>query len=218
MTLRKRIHETLVENKSSLLVESRISEAQFLTLSSCNTKTELIENIIYRVNLLEDRNFNKKVINESLIKVLRTLFGDFDESFYTGLKTTYANWLSDKMDFSNEKEWIREAITNKIMETTNEDFEKLFTCRYLAELMTDAVMSDFENKVLSSGIDKKLGGPVGEKFKDLIVQATNDSGVQKDLEETMREKICPEIEKINAKMDAKKEQIKTMLSVPITEQ
>lgn len=221
MRLKDKIHRTLLEqkeNSSSLIIEGKISESQFLAMKSSNTKRELIENIIYRVNLLEDKGFNRRVINESLIKVLRTLFGDFDESFYTNLKTTYSNWLADKMNFSGEKEWIREAITTKIMETSDEDFEKLFTCRYIAELMSEAVMTDFEEKILSSGIDEKLGGALGEKFRDLIVTAANDSGVQKDLEETVREKICPEIDKINQKMDAKKEQIKSMLSIPVTEQ
>jgi len=221
MKLKDKIHKTLIEQKegkSSLVVESRISESQFLTLKKSKNKKELIENIIYRVNILEDRGFNSKVINESLIKVLRTLFGDFDDNFYTNLKTTYSNWLADKMNFTGEKEWIRNAITNKIMETSSEDFEKLFNCRYIAELMSEAVMGDFEEKILSSGVDKKLGGALGEKFRDLIVSAANDSGVQKDLEETVREKICPEIDKINQKMEAKKEQIKSMLAVPVKEQ
>lgn len=221
MKLKDKIHKTLIEekeNKSSLVVEGKILEAQFMTLKSCQTRKELLENLIYRVNLLEDKGFNKKIINESLIKVLRTLFGDFDENFYTNLKTTYSNWLADKMNFTGEKEWIRDAITKKIMETSNEDFEKLFTCRYIAELMSEAVMNDFEDKILSSGVDEKLGGALGTKFRDLIVSAANNSGVQKDLEETVREKICPEIDKINQKMESKKEQIKSMLAVPVKEQ
>lgn len=218
MKLKEKIHENLVEQKNSFLIESKISDAQFLTLKSCQTYTELIENIIYKVNTLEDRGFNQRVISESLVKVLRTLFGDFSDEFYENVMMKYSQWLSDKMDFNNEKEWIRDAISKKISEVPHEDFEKLFSCRYLAELMTQAVMEDFENNILSSGIDKKLGGNLGEKFRELIVAASNDSGVQKDLEETMREKICPEIEKVVSKMDAKKEQIKSLLMIPIVEQ
>lgn len=221
MNLKTKIHGALIEQKNgskNLLVEKKITEAQFLPLNKCKNYKELLENIIYKVNKLDSKGFNRQVVNESLIKVLRTLFGDFDQDFYTKVKEKYAEWLSSKMEFTNENEWIGNAIKQKIMEVPDEDFEKLFTCRYTAELMTSAMMSDFENKILSSGVGEEIGGPVGERFKELIMTASRDSGVQRDMEETMREKICPEIEKVVSKMDTKKEQLKSQISNPRAEQ
>lgn len=217
MKLKEKIRKNLVEQKetkNSLLVERKITQSQFSTLKNCKSYDELIENIIYKVNTFESKGFNNNVISESLIKVLRTLFGDFSDDFYSKVMSKYSEWLSQKMDFTNEKEWISDAITKKISEVPHEDFEKLFNCRYLAELMTEAVMEGFEDKVLSSGIDKKMGGEIGKKFKELVVTASKDSGVQRELEESLREKICPELEKVIQKMESKKEQIKTQLMSP----
>lgn len=217
MKLKEKIHRTLVEekeNKGSLIIERKITQSKFSTLKRCKNYTELIENIIYQVNKFNNKGFNNTVISESLIKVLRTLFGDFSDEFYTNVMTKYSEWLSQKMNFTEEKEWISDAITKRISEVPHEDFEKLFNCRYLAELMTEAVMEGFEDKVLSSGVDKKMGGEIGEKFKELVVTASKDSGVQRDLEESIREKICPELDKVIQKMEAKKEQIKTQLMLP----
>lgn len=211
MSLKNKIHkELLKENhrkESSLILETKILNNQFSTLKSCDDFDCLFENIQKKVNIFNQKNFNKQTINESLFNILQSLFGDFDSDFWSTVKVRMGDWVSTKMEV---EPWAVESVKTEINTTPNEEVPKLFSdTDFMADKIAKGYVKGFQDNVISSGIDSQLGGKTGQVFKNTVMSLMNDEKYLANLSGKISSQIGDDLQKINDKMDSKAEQIRT---------
>lgn len=211
MSLKNKIHtELLKENhrkESSLILETKILNNQFSTLKSCDDFDTLFETIQHKVNVFNQKQFSKKTINESLFNILQSLFGDFDTDFWGTVKERMSDWVSTKMEI---EPWAQDDVKSEINSTPNEEVPKLFSdSDYMANKVAKGYIKGFQNNVMSSGIDRELGGKTGQVFKDTVMSLMNDEKYLANLSGKISSQIGDDLQKINDKMDSKAEQIRT---------
>lgn len=211
MSLKNKIHkELLKENhrkESSLILETKILNNQFSTLKSCDDFECLFENIQIKVNSFNQKKFNKKIINESLFNILQSLFGDFDSDFWETVKNRMGDWVSTKMEI---EPWATESVKSEIISTPNEEVPKLFSdSDFMADKVAKGYIKGFQDNVISSGIENKLGGKTGQVFKNTVMSLMNDERYLANLSGKISSQIGDDLQKINDKMDSRAEQIRT---------
>jgi hypothetical protein len=211
MSLKNKIHrELLKENhrkESSLILETKILNNQFSTLKSCDDFESLFETIQSKISNFNQKKFNKEVINESLFNILQSLFGDFDSDFWDTVKVRMGDWVSTKMEV---EPWAVDSVKEEIVSTPNEEVPKLFSDNdFIANKVAKGYIKGFQDNIVSSGIESKLGGKTGQVFKKTVMSLMNDERYLANLSGKISSQIGDDLQKINDKMDSKAEQIKS---------
>ena len=210
MGLKQKIHEQLlVENESrkeSLIIESKIVNSHLSSLKKCDNFDCIFENLMSKVGMFKERNFSTKLINEAVFDILKSLFGELDDSFYEEVKSRLADNVIKNLKVDEQhKDCVKEAI----IKTPNEDVAKLMSDQnYVAEKIARAYVECFSDQVLATGIDQELG-TAGIELRAAITNLINDEGFIQNLSGKISSQISDTLQQIQKKDEEIADEIKT---------
>ena len=210
MSLKQKIHEhLLVENESrkeSLIIESKIVNSHLSSLKKCNTFDCIFESLMSKVGMFKERNFSTKLINEAVFDILKSLFGELDDSFYEEVKSRLADNVIKNLKVDEEhKDCVKDAITK----TPNEDVAKLMSDQnYVAEKIARAYVECFSDQVLKTGVDQELG-TAGTELRAAITNLINDEGFIQNLSGKISSQISDTLEQIKQRDEKVADEIRT---------
>ena len=210
MGLKQKIHEQLlVENESrkeSLIIESKIVNSHLSSLKKCDNFDCIFENLMSKVGIFKERNFSTKLINEAVFDILKSLFGELDDSFYEEVKSRLADNVIKNLKVDEQhKDCVKEAI----IKTPNEDVAKLMSDQnYVAEKIARAYVECFSDQVLATGVDQELG-TAGIELRAAITNLINDEGFIQNLSGKISSQISDTLQQIQKKDEEIADEIKT---------
>lgn len=210
MGLKQKIHEQLlVENESrkeSLIIESKIVNSHLSSLKKCDNFDCIFENLMSKVGMFKERNFSTKLINEAVFDILKSLFGELDDSFYEEVKSRLADNVIKNLKVDEQhKDCVKEAI----IKTPNEDVAKLMSDQnYVAEKIARAYVECFSDQVLATGVDQELG-TAGIELRAAITNLINDEGFIQNLSGKISSQISDTLQQIQKKDEEIADEIKT---------
>ena len=210
MGLKQKIHEQLlVENESrkeSLIIESKIVSSHLSSIKKCEDFDCIFESLMSKVGMFKERNFSTKLINEAVFDILKSLFGELDDSFYEEVKSRLADNVIKNLKVDEQhKDCVKEAI----IKTPNEDVAKLMSDQnYVAEKIARAYVECFSDQVLATGVDQELG-TAGIELRAAITNLINDEGFIQNLSGKISSQISDTLQQIQKKDEEIADEIKT---------
>ena len=210
MGLKQKIHEQLlVENESrkeSLIIESKIVSSHLSSIKKCEDFDCIFESLMSKVGMFKKRNFSTKLINEAVFDILKSLFGELDDSFYEEVKSRLADNVIKNLKVDEQhKDCVKEAI----IKTPNEDVAKLMSDQnYVAEKIARAYVECFSDQVLATGVDQELG-TAGIELRAAITNLINDEGFIQNLSGKISSQISDTLQQIQKKDEEIADEIKT---------
>ena len=210
MNLKKKIHNELINEretkKQSLIIETRIVNSQLRTLKNCDSYDCLIENLIKKVSVFKERNFSDAVITESVFDILTSLFGELDDSFWNETKSRLADHLINNLNIDED---LKDCVKEEILKTPNDEITKLMgDADFVSDKIATSYIECFQNKVLSSGVDRELG-PVGKELRAAISNLLSDSGFLGNISGKINSQISDTLTKIQQKDKEVADEIKS---------
>lgn len=215
--LKNTIHKTLIETKEKkkkTIVENKIiSNRLKVILEDRNmfknkNKQKLFSNLTSEITYLRNQGFNEKMINEGLIDIITSLFGDKSEVIFTTWKDQGLNWLIDKLGVSNDEE-LSSKIKNKFSNVLISEIPELFTdCDKVTDMIVDAMIDVFQERL-------KKGFPESSEaariLQDSVLEMTSHEDFQDSVEIKLKNTICPLLSRISTNMSNQENDIKSKI-------
>lgn len=210
MGLKQKIHEQLlVETESrreSLIIESKIVNSHLSSLKKCGTFDCIFESLMLKVEMFKERNFSTKLVNEAVFDILKSLFGELDDSFYEEVKSRLADNVIKNLKVDEEH---KDCVKDAIIKTPNEDVAKLMSDQnYVAEKIARAYVECFSDQVLKTGVDQELG-TAGTELRAAITNLINDEGFIQNLSGKISSQISDTLEQIKQRDEKVADEIRT---------
>ena len=213
MSLKQRIHEHLLvekeKNQEFRILENKIVKSHLLTLEKIDDSDELFESFISKVSMFQKRNFSTSVLKENVddtIGILKSLFGDPDDSFYEELKSRLADNIVNDLKIDEE---FKDCVRSEITSTPNEEISQLMSDKdFISEKITRSYVECFEDRVLATGIDQELG-TAGVELRAAISKSINDDGFRQNLSGKISGQISDTLEQIKQRDEKVADEIRT---------
>lgn len=213
MSLKQRIHEHLLvekeKNQEFRILENKIVKSHLLTLEKIYDSDELFESFISKVSMFQKRNFSTSVLKENVddtIGILKSLFGDPDDSFYEELKSRLADNIVNDLKIDEE---FKDCVRSEITSTPNEEISQLMSDKdFISEKITRSYVECFEDRVLATGIDQELG-TAGVELRAAISKSINDDGFRQNLSGKISGQISDTLEQIKQRNEKLADKIRT---------
>lgn len=215
--LKNKIHKTLLEvqeNKKKSILENKIVKNRLkIILEDKNmykkkNKEKLFSNLTSEVVYLKNQGYNSEMINEGLIDIITSLFGDKSEVIFTTWKDQGLNWLMEKLEISNDKE-LSEKIKHKFSNVLISEIPELFTdCDKVTDMIVDAMVEVFQER-LKEGFFESSGAE--RILQESVLEMTSHEDFQDSVEVKLKNTICPLLSKISANMSNQENDIKSKI-------
>ena len=215
--LKKTIHKTLVEtkeNKKKTILENKIVTNRFkIILEDKNmfkkkNKQKLFSQLTSEVNYLKNQGFNNQMINEGLIDIIKSLFGNNSDVIFTTWKDQGVNWLIDKLGVSHDEE-LSDKIKSKFSNVLTSEIPELFTdCDKVTDMVVDAMIEVFQEN-LKNG--ESNGSEASRILQDSVLEMTSHEDFQDSIEVKLKNTICPLLSKISSNMSNQENDIKSKI-------
>ena len=210
MSLKQKIHNRLLveseSRKESLIIESKIVNSHLSSLKKCNTFDCIFESLMLKVEMFRERNFSTKLVNEAVFDILKSLFGELDDSFYEEVKSRLADNVIKNLKVDEEH---KDCVKDAIIKTPNEDVAKLMSDQnYVAEKIARAYVECFSDQVLKTGVDQELG-TAGTELRAAITNLINDEGFIQNLSGKISSQISDTLEQIKQRDEKVADEIRT---------
>jgi hypothetical protein len=215
--LKKTIHKTLVEtkeNKKKTILENKIVTNRFkIILEDKNmfkkkNKQKLFSQLTSEVNYLKNQGFNNQMINEGLIDIIKSLFGNNSDVIFTTWKDQGVNWLIDKLGVSHDEE-LSDKIKSKFSNVLTSEIPELFTdCDKVTDMIVDAMIEVFQES-LKNG--QSNGSEASRILQDSVLEMTSHEDFQDSIEVKLKNTICPLLSKISSNMSNQENDIKSKI-------
>ena len=210
MSLRKKIHNELItENetkKQSLIIESKIINSHLSTLKNCEDFDCIFESLMKKVSSFNQRNFSNTIINEAILDILTSLFGDPDDNFYEELKHRFADHIISNLKIDEQsKDCVKEAI----IKVPNEDITKLMSDHnYVSDIVANAYVECFRDNVLKTGIDQQMG-TAGTELRNALNKLLDDQSFKSNLSGKISSQISDTLKGIKDRDEKLADKIRT---------
>jgi hypothetical protein len=215
--LKKTIHKTLVEtkeNKKKTILENKIVTNRFkIILEDKNmfkkkNKEKLFSQLTSEVNYLKNQGFNNQMINEGLIDIIKSLFGNNSDVIFTTWKDQGVNWLIDKLGVSHDEE-LSDKIKSKFSNVLTSEIPELFTdCDKVTDMIVDAMIEVFQEN-LKNG--QSNGSEASRILQYSVLEMTSHEDFQDSVEVKLKNTICPLLSKISSNMSNQENDIKSKI-------
>ncbi len=210
MSLKQKIHNRLLveseSRKESLIIESKIVSSHLSSLKKCGTFDCIFESLMLKVEMFKERNFSTKLVNEAVFDILKSLFGELDDSFYEEVKSRLADNVIKNLKVDEEH---KDCVKDAIIKTPNEDVAKLMSDQnYVAEKIARAYVECFSDQVLKTGVDQELG-TAGTELRAAITNLINDEGFIQNLSGKISSQISDTLEQIKQRDEKVADEIRT---------
>ena len=213
MSLRKKIHNELItENqtkKESLIIESKIINSHLSTLKNCEDFDCVFESLVNKVNSFKKRNFSSSLINEAVFDILKSLFGDLDDSLMVEFKSRFADHINSNLKIDEQsKDCVKEAI----MEVPNDEISKLMSDHdYVSEIVAHAYVECFRDNVLKTGVDQEMG-TAGTELRNALNKLLDDSSFRSNLSGKISSQISDTLKGIQDRDEKLADKIRTTVT------
>jgi hypothetical protein len=213
MSLRKKIHNELItENqtkKESLIIESKIINSHLSTLKNCEDFDCVFESLVNKVNSFKKRNFSSSLINEAVFDILKSLFGDLDDSLMVEFKSRFADHINSNLKIDEQsKDCVKEAI----MEVPNDEISKLMSDHdYVSEIVAHAYVECFRDNVLKTGVDQEMG-TAGTELRNALNKLLDDSSFKSNLSGKISSQISDTLKGIQDRDEKLADKIRTTVT------
>jgi len=213
MSLRKKIHNELIsENqtkKESLIIESKIINSHLSTLKNCEDFDCVFESLVNKVNSFKKRNFSNSLINEAVFDILKSLFGDLDDSLMVEFKSRFADHINSNLKIDEQsKDCVKEAI----MEVPNDEISKLMSDHdYVSEIVAHAYVECFRDNVLKTGVDQEMG-TAGTELRNALNKLLDDSSFKSNLSGKISSQISDTLKGIQDRDEKLADKIRTTVT------
>jgi hypothetical protein len=215
--LKNKIHKTLLEtkeNKKKTVLENKIVTNRFkiiledTSMFKKKNKQKLFSQLTSEVYYLKTQGFNKEMINEGLIDIIKSLFGNNSDVIFSTWKDQGVNWLIDKLGVSHDDE-LSEKIKSKFSNVLTSEIPELFTdCDKVTDMIVDAMIEVFQEN-LKNG--KSNGSEASRILQDSILEMTSHEDFQDSIEVKLKNTICPLLSKISSNMSNQENDIKSKI-------
>lgn len=215
--LKNKIHKTLLEtkeNKKKTILENKIVTNRFkIILEDKNmfkkkNKQKLFSQLTSEVNYLKNQGFNNQMINEGLIDIIKSLFGNNSDAIFTTWKDQGVNWLIDKLGVSHDEE-LSDKIKSKFSNVLTSEIPELFTdCDKVTDMIVDAMIEVFQEN-LKNG--QSNGSEASRILQDSVLEMTSHEDFQDSVEVKLKNTICPLLSKISSNMSNQENDIKSKI-------
>jgi hypothetical protein len=216
-TLKNKIHKTLLEtkeNKKKTVLENKIVTNRFkiiledTSMFKKKNKQKLFSQLTSEVSYLKTQGFNKEMINEGLIDIIKSLFGNKSDVIFTTWKDQGVNWLIDKLGVSHDEE-LSDKIKNKFSNVLTSEIPELFTdCDKVTDMVVDAMIEVFQEN-LKNG--ESNGSEASRILQDSVLEMTSHEDFQDSIEIKLKNTICPLLSKISSNMSNQENEIKSKI-------
>lgn len=216
-TLKNKIHKTLLETKESkkkTILENKIVTNRFkIILEDKNmfkkkNKQKLFSQLTSEVSYLKNQGFNNQMINEGLIDIIKSLFGNKSDVIFTTWKDQGVNWLIDKLGVSHDED-LSDKIKSKFSNVLTSEIPELFTdCDKVTDMVVDAMIEVFQEN-LKNG--ESNGSEASRILQDSVLEMTSHEDFQDSIEIKLKNTICPLLNKISNNMSNQENEIKSKI-------
>lgn len=216
-TLKNKIHKTLLEtkeNKKKTVLENKIVTNRFkiiledTSMFKKKNKQKLFSQLTSEVSYLKTQGFNKEMINEGLIDIIKSLFGNKSDVIFTTWKDQGVNWLIDKLGVSHDEE-LSDKIKSKFSNVLTSEIPELFTdCDKVTDMIVDAMIEVFQEN-LKNG--ESNGSEASRILQDSVLEMTSHEDFQDSIEIKLKNTICPLLSKISSNMSNQENEIKSKI-------
>lgn len=216
-TLNKNIRKTLSEvqrNKKSLVIENNIVTNRFKVILEDKSffkksnKEKFFNTITNEINTLKDQGFDKKTINESLVDILKSLFGANSNKVFDAWKEHGVNWLIEKLGVADDEDIVK-SIKKQFSNVLVDETPELFTdCDRVTDIVVNAVVESFKNKLSSYNSNIPEATRV---LQESILEMVNSEEFQNSVEVKLKNTICPLLVTISTNMTNQEQEIKSRI-------
>lgn len=215
--LKNKIHKTLLEtkeNKKKTILENKIVTNRFkiiledTSMFKNKNKQKLFSQLTSEVSYLKTQGFNKEMINEGLIDIIKSLFGDKSDVIFTTWKDQGVNWLIDKLGVSHDEE-LSDKIKSKFSNVLTSEIPELFTdCDKVTDMVVDAMIEVFQENLKNGDSN---GSEASRILQDSVLEMTSHENFQDSIEIKLKNTICPLLSKISSNMSNQENEIKSKI-------
>jgi hypothetical protein len=201
MSLKKIVKKNLNDTKTvkvTQLTESKIVNGRFsiiaesVNLHSKIQTTKFFNKLFVESKNLVDMGISTNIINEDLIMVLKGLMGDENSKVIDVLKDRLISYLESKLDMDT---FEKEVLKQSIMELDEDEFPQVFSDkRFLARIITDTFIREFEEKYLDGLTDMT---------KELLMNRIDNEDFKRELEDKFTTALDSLLDSIESNMDSK---------------
>lgn len=201
MSLKKIVRKNLNDTKTvkvTKLTESKIVKGRFGIITESvnfNSKiqtTKFFNKLFVESKNLVDMGISTNTINEDLIMVLKGLMGDKNSQVIDTLKERLITYLESKLDMDS---FEKEVLKQSILELEEDEFPQVFSDkRFLARIITDTFIREFEEKYLSGLTDMT---------KELLMNKIDNEDFKRELEDKFTTALDSLLDSIESNMDSK---------------
>ena len=216
-TLKNKIHKTLLEtkeNKKKTVLENKIVTNRFkiiledTSMFKKKNKQKLFSQLTSEVSYLKTQGFNKEMINEGLIDIIKSLFGNKSDVIFTTWKDQGVNWLIDKLGVSHDEE-LSDKIKSKFSNVLTSEIPELFTdCDKVTDMIVDAMIEVFQENLKNGDSN---GSEASRILQDSVLEMTSHENFQDSIEIKLKNTICPLLSKISSNMSNQENEIKSKI-------
>ena len=216
-SVKKDIKESLIkihtERQNVLTEEKRILKNRINVLTEGknfkNRKDvdKFATDVINEVFTLRSQGFDEDMINESLLDMITGFFGKSTSSIFEVIKEKLVGWIIKKLGFSTDSVFA-DIIIVGFANVDFKDFNKLFDCKYLSDLIVNAIVEGVAKNML----DRRSRTGQSSTFMDLLrntmAEYFKDSSFENKLSGGLEAILCPLMGGIKSKMDDAADDIK----------
>jgi hypothetical protein len=171
-------------------------------------KEKLFSQLTSEVNYLKNQGFNNQMINEGLIDIIKSLFGNNSDVIFSTWKDQGVNWLIDKLGVSHDEE-LSDKIKSKFSNVLTSEIPELFTdCDKVTDMIVDAMIEVFQEN-LKNG--QSNGSEASRILQDSVLEMTSHEDFQDSVEVKLKNTICPLLSKISSNMSNQENDIKSKI-------
>ena len=148
------------------------------------------------------------MINEGLIDIIKSLFGNKSDVIFTTWKDQGVNWLIDKLGVSHDED-LSDKIKSKFSNVLTSEIPELFTdCDKVTDMVVDAMIEVFQEN-LKNG--ESNGSEASRILQDSVLEMTSHEDFQDSIEIKLKNTICPLLNKISNNMSNQENEIKSKI-------
>lgn len=198
------------ENK--LLSENTIINSRLKLLSEgVNVKNKkevekFFDLVITETAYLHSQNYDKTLIKESFMDLLRGLFGNASTSVFQYFQEHIARWFVEKFTPINPNSWMGNIIITSIGNVPLTELSNLTNCSYTSKLLAKGVAEGAINKIKN---EQGLTGPGYDILRNALIEMAEDSTFGQKVEQKISEYICPKLQGLKGKLEGVTGKIKS---------
>lgn len=215
ISIKNTIKENLIkikENKTKVINEDTkivIKRFNFLTenakIRTEKEKKEFFNKVILEMYYLSEQGVNKKVINEQLLDMLKSLFSQAPETIQQIFLEHFADFIIGIVSPNNKDHFIAKFISTSIGNMPITDITKLTDCGFLTNYLSKSLVET----LVRQGADKKLGSNLFyDSLRNAVVEALDESNLGQKIQGIFADFICTSLPNIKNKMAKASENIK----------